>query len=111
MPTGSFWNVSNPTKPWGLWDPDAQLPIPFDWTDWLTDEGAVYVSHEIIPDPVLEEVESDESAGVIVVLLKLATAAAYVAGTKYPLTCRITATANGLTLIDDRTVYLKIVER
>lgn len=112
MATGSFWNVSNPLKPWGYFDPNAQLPIPFDWSEWLTDEGALYVSHEFIfPDGIFEEVESEESDGVITILLKLVDSPVYTAGTKYRVTSRITATANGQTLIDDRTVYLKVQDR
>lgn len=112
MPTGAFWNVSNPTKPWGLWDPDAQLPIFLDWTDWLTDEGATYVSHTIeFPEGVLAEVSSDEISGVIRVLIKLIDPAVFVSGKKYPVTCHIQALSSGLTLKDDRTVYLKVKER
>jgi hypothetical protein len=111
MPTGAFWNVTNPAKPWGVFDPSAQLPIPFDWAEWLAAEGAAYVSHEIIPDPVLEEVSSEHAAGVVTAVIKLAAPPAYTVSTKYPVKCRITASANGNTLIDERTVYLKITER
>lgn len=109
--TGAAWNVTNPDKPWCLFDPDARLPIPMDWSEWLEQVGATYASHEIIVGPELEEVTSSHSDGIITVLVQEATGQAAAVGTKYPVTCRITATAGPLTIRDDRTVYLKIVER
>ncbi len=109
--TGPFWNLANPEKPWGLFDPNSQLDIPFDWTDWLADKEAVYASHNIIADPVLTIVDSFETDGVITALVKVANGADYEIGVKYPVTCRVTATFDGRQLIDDRTVYLKIKER
>ena len=73
--------------------------------------SGVYSAHSIIVDPVLECVSSAHAAGVITALIKVAADATPVEGTKYPVTCRITVTAGGLTLIDDRTLYLKIKER
>lgn len=110
--TGSFWNVDNPLKPWGPFDPDAKLDIPFDWSAWLTDKSATYSTHTILfPDGVLEAVSSSQSGGVVTVLVKVADDETAVVGTKYPITCRITATAGGLELIEDQTVYLKIREK
>jgi hypothetical protein len=111
MTTGAFWNVDNPDKPWGLFDPDAQLPFPFDWSEWLTNEGATYASHIITPQAGLEEVSSTQAAGVITVLIKATDPDALTVNRKYAVTCSITATAGALTLKDDRTVYLKIKQR
>lgn len=111
MATGPFWNLDNPKKPWGLFDPDAQLDIPFRWVEWLSDKEATYDSHQIIVDPVLEVVDSYQIDGVIVALIKVSEGAVYETGTKYPVTCRITAIFDARTLIDERTVYLKLESR
>jgi|GEM_PF-1149365 len=111
MTTGAFWNVSNPTKPWGLFDKDAQLDLPFDWSAWLLDSGASYVSHSFEPSDALEVVSSVESAGVIVALVRVKVGFTPTIGQKYPLTIKIEAITGSMTLKDDRTVYLKIVER
>lgn len=107
----SFWNLTNPAKPWGLFDIDAQLDISFDWSAWLTDAGATYVSHTIETDAALDEVSSEQAAGVVTVLLKAASPVTAEIGSKYAVTCHITASAGSSTLKDDRTVWLKVAER
>lgn len=111
MTTGAFWDVTNPLKPWGIFDPDAQLNIPFDWAAWLADAGATYVSHTLTCDPVLEVVADAEQAGVVMALVHVKAGQTPSVGTKYFVTCHIVATAGSMTLEDDRTVWLKMVER
>lgn len=111
MTTGAFWDVSNPMKPVGLFDRHAQLDIPFDWSAWLTDKGASYSSHTIEVDASLTCVSSNHSAGVISALIKVTTPADVAVGTKLAVTCKLVATLGAMTLKDDRTVYLKVVER
>lgn len=108
MTTGAAWNVSNPLKPWALFDPDATRDIPFEWDLWLADIGSTYGSHTIIVDPNLQCVTSTQAAGIIKVRIKKAVAGTLAAGTKYSVTCRITA-ANGE--VDDQTLWLKIVDK
>lgn len=108
MTTGAAWNVSNPLKPWALFDPDATRDIPFEWDLWLADIGSTYASHTVLTDPNLQCVTSTQAAGIIKVRIKKAVAGTLVAGTKYYVTCRITA-ANGE--VDDQTLWLKIVDK
>lgn len=85
-------------------DPDATLDYSQDWSDWLTD-----VSDTITGTPVwtvgagLTKVSQSNTT---------TTATAFisggVAGSKEPVACKIT-TSGGRT--DERTVYLKIVDR
>ena len=104
-----YWSGSE--VPSGLFDANAQLDFPFDWSAWLADKNASYVSHEILPAAELECVSSAHSAGVITALMKVKAGASIEIGRGYSLTCRITATAAGLTLVDDRTVKLIIANR
>jgi hypothetical protein len=102
----SFWNLTNPAKPKGIKDPDATISYPINISDWLAGESATYFSHEIIVTGGLVEVSSTHIDGVIDVVLsggELYTTATF--------TLRITATRGSVTIIDDRTFYLKIVER
>lgn len=108
MTTGAAWNVSNPLKPWALFDPDSTRDIPFEWDLWLTDIGSSYGSHVVIVEDGLECVSSSQSAGIIKVRIKKAVAGVLTVSTKYAVTCRITA-ANGE--VEDQTLYLKIVEK
>lgn len=102
----AFWSTTNPAKPKGIKDPDATTSYPIDITDWLAGEAAVYSDHEIILTGGLVEVSSNHISGVIDVVLSGGDL-----GTTATFTLRITATRGGTTLIDDRTFYLKIVER
>jgi hypothetical protein len=106
----SFWNVDNPLKPWGLFDPNATLDIPFDWSAWLAEIGAAHASHEIIVPVQLQVVGSSEAAGIVTAFIKVAVGQTITLNQKYPVTCRITTTG-ATPRVDDRTVYLKMVER
>lgn len=108
MTTGSFWNVDNPLKPVGLFDPDSVLDLPFDWVAWLAEEGTTYASHEIVCDPNLECVASAHSLGIIRARIQKASAGVLVAGQKYVVTCRIT---DSIGQVEDQTGYLKIFEK
>jgi len=108
MTTGAYWNVSNPLKPWGYFDPNAVLDIPFDWATWLADIGGTHASHTITADTPLRSTASSEAAGVITVRIEAAVAGVFVIGQKYPVTCHI-VTADGQE--EDQTVFLKIMEK
>lgn len=109
MPTtGEAWNLTNPLKPWALFDPDAKRDIPTDWNDWLDDIGSTYASHTIICATGLLCSASSESLGVITATIEADPAETLVVGRKYGVTYRIVA-ANGEQ--DDRTLYLKIKNR
>lgn len=108
MPTGNFWDLTNPKKPVGDFDPNSTRKIPFDWSAWLTQEGTTYQSHTIIAEDPLEEVSSSQASGIITVKVKVKAGGVAVVGQKYALTCRLTA-ADGQ--IEDQTNYLKIVEK
>lgn len=108
MATGAFWNISNPKKPWGLFDPNAELVFPIEVDQWLADMATSYASHTVIAPTPLEQVSSSHAAGVISVRIRVASGAEYEAGTKYPFTIRLVG-ADGQT--DDRTLWLKLEER
>ena len=108
MATGSAWNLSNPLKPFALFDPNAVRDIPFEWIVWLTDIGSVYQSHTIIVSPGLECVQSSQAFSVIKARIRKNPAQELIAGEKYAVTCRIVA-ANGEQ--DDQTLWLKITEK
>jgi hypothetical protein len=108
MTTGAFWNVDNPLKPWGPFDPDSVLDIPFDWATWLADIGGTYASHTITVASPLENPSSSHSAGIITARIQKLAGQTPVVGQKYPVLCRI-VTSNGQK--EDQTVYLKIREK
>lgn len=108
MTTGNFWNVTNPAKPFGLFDPDGVYDIPFDWSDWLAGLSDTYGSHMIICETGVECTSSAQAAGVITARIDKDPAETLVASAKYGITCRITTT-NGQ--VEDQTVYLKVVEK
>lgn len=109
MATGSFWNLDDPDKPWGPFDPDAAIVFPIEVDAWLVSLGVGYSSHSIIVAAPLECESSAHSDGVIAVSMRLAEGAAYTPGTKYPFTLRIVGD-DGFTQ-DDRTLYLKVKSR
>lgn len=84
-------------------DPDAVLDYSFDWAPWLMPLGDDIVSHQFLAEGGLVIDSSANDA---------TTATAWVSGGTVGqiarLTCRIT-TADGRT--DDRSVFLKILER
>lgn len=102
----SFWDLTNPTKPRGVKDPDAIMSYPISVADWLASSAATYFGHEILVTGGLVEVSSTHNNGVIDVVLSGGEL-----GTTATFTLRITAKRNSVTIIDDRTFYLKIVER
>lgn len=110
MTIGAAWNVDDPLKPWALWDPNANIKIPIGVDDWIAELSTTYGAHDIIAAAPLECVdEGTYSAGTISVRMKLADAAVYVPGRKYPFTIRVTG-ADGIT-VDDRTLWLKVKDR
>jgi hypothetical protein len=108
MTTGNFWDVTDPKKPFGDFDPNGVYDLPFDWATWLTGLTDTYASHVIVCASGLEEVSSTEDAGVITVRVQASGSPALVAGAKYGVTCRIT-TASGQ--VEDQTLYLKVREK
>lgn len=110
MTTGLAWNVSNPLKPYALFDIDARRDIPVSWVDWLADIGDTYGSHTIICEAPLHSLASAQLSGVITARIEVdpAQLANAVIGTKYGVTWRITST---LGQIDDQTLYLKLTEK
>lgn len=108
MPTGDFWNTSDPLRPWALFDVDAIIDIPFDVSAWLTSLGSTYASHSVTAASPLECVTSAHSAGIIKLRLKVASGAEPETGKKYPFSVRLVC-ADGQQ--DDRTLYLKLVQR
>lgn len=102
------WDTSNPLAPWAIFDTNAVRDIPLDWSDWIADIGGTYSSHTITAASPLECVTSSHSSGVITARIKVADGAAYIAGTKYPIKCSIVMSDGQR---DDRTVWLKLVER
>ena len=110
MATGDAWNVDDPTKPWALWDPDANIKIPIFLDDWIAELSTSYGSHTIITSAPLEVVDQGSYVdGLIAVRMKLVSTPTYKAGSKYPFTIRLTG-ADSVTK-DDRTLYLKVKER
>ena len=99
----SFWNVSNAAKPKGVKDPDAVLDYPVDFSEWLADISDTYASHTILVSSGLTLDSSSESGGIITPVLS-----GGVVGATESFTVRITTTAGR---VDDRTFFLKIVER
>lgn len=106
--TGDFWNLDNPEKPWGPFDPDAEIVFPIDVTKWLASLAAPYADHLVIAPAPLEDVGSQHSAGIIQIRLRVASGAAYKPGVKYPFTVRVIC-ADGQH--DDRTLFLKVKPR
>jgi hypothetical protein len=108
MATGSFWNVTDPLKPWGYHDKDSIILYPFDWNDWLADSITTYASHTATVEAPLEVKSSTHAAGVITVKVGTVLAGVPVVGQKYALKVHIVC-ANGEE--EDQTVYLKIREK
>jgi hypothetical protein len=106
----AYWNIENPDKPWGKFDPKAQLDIPFDWSDWLADLALNYASHVVTAEPPLEVVGSAQTAGVITAFLKVTDGGTVSLNRKYWVECEITTDGNPPRK-DNRRVYLKMVER
>lgn len=99
----SFWDTSNPAKPKGIKDPHAVLDYPISFSAWLSDISDTYASHSVTTTGGLVCDSSTQSAGVIIPILSAGTL-----GETESFTVKITTTG-GRT--DERTFYLKIVER
>ena len=108
MATGNFWNDDNPLKPWGLFDPDAELVLPVEIDGWLESMATTYASHTVTAGSPLECVSSQHAAGIISVRMRVADGAEYTEGVKYPFTIRLMG-ADGQQ--DDRTLWLKVKSR
>jgi len=108
MTTGAFWNLENPLKPWGYFDPDGVYDLPFDWASWLAVLVDTYASHAISVAAGLQSVTSSQSAGVITARIQADPVGSLTVGAKYGVTCRITTT-NGQ--VEDQTLYLKVIEK
>lgn len=107
MATGSFWNLDDPLKPWGLMDPDDVLTVPYDFSEWLADQGTTYASHNLDPADGLQAATVSPGAGVVQVQVQRAVGATLVVGEKYGVTCQIVA-ADGQKR--SKTLYYKIKE-
>ncbi len=91
-------------------DPDATLDYPFDWTQWLAlNPGEAIASVEFIVDPSLTIVDQGFDGTTATVWLKGGIKPASGAN-KLRVTCRITTT-NVPAWIDDRSVFVEIVDR
>lgn len=86
-------------------DPNATLDYSFDWTAWLALAADTIASVVWIKDAALTVVSQSFTARTATVFLS-----GGVAGTVLSLTCRITTNSTP-PRVEDRTVYLKIVER
>jgi hypothetical protein len=107
---GEAWNIDDPTKPWALFDVEANIPIPIGLDDWLGEIGATYGSHTVLAAAPLECANPGTySAGTILVRMKLAPSPVFSSGSKYPFTIRVVG-ADGITQ-DDRTLWLRVVSR
>jgi len=86
-------------------DPSAQLPYVWDWTDWLSQVGAVSISSATVTvDTGVTKVGAVAISGALVTQV----ITGGTAGTSYKATCQVT-TNNAL--IDERTVYLDVKDR
>lgn len=103
--TGNAWLTDNAGRSYCLFDKDSKLDFPFDWADWLEEEGSTYGSHTITCEAPLECTASAQLAGVIVARIKVQDGESVVNGKKYYVLCHIIA-AN--TEEEDQTVYLKV---
>jgi len=86
-----------------LKDPDAVLDYTFDWTAWLAGIADTLASQQMVVDTGITLNSSSIDGSKVIAWLSGGTA-----GTTYRVTCRV-VTAGGRT--DDRSIYIKIVER
>eukprot|EP01041_Mallomonas_annulata_P034942 gene34942-57805_t len=69
-----FWNLDDPSKPWGLMDPDDVLNVPYDFSEWLADQGTAYASHNLVVADGLQAITVSPDSGVITVQVQRAPA-------------------------------------
>lgn len=102
---GDFWNISNPKKPRGDFDPNAKLRFALGVDDILTEMGTTYGSHVLIAQTPLEVLEAGTyAAGEVTPLIGATADALDMIGQTVTLTLRVIG-ADGQQ--DDRTMYLK----
>ncbi len=106
--TGLAWILTNPLKPYALFDSNAIRNVPIDFNEWLADIGSTYASHEIICADGMQCLVSSESLGIITAEIRTDPGVVLRINTKYAVTWRIIA-ANGEQ--DDRTFYFKVTNR
>jgi hypothetical protein len=105
---GDFWDITNPKKPFGEFDPDSRLTFRLTVADIFENMGSPYGNHtiELPTDSPLEIISPGSHVdGVIDVTIGIASGAEYALGTKYPFTLRAVAQDGQQ---DDRTLWLKI---
>jgi hypothetical protein len=102
----SYWDVTNPAKPTGVKDPDSILDFPVDFSTWLTQENATYVSHEVlVTGGLVCDSQGVQASGVITPVFSGGTLG------KASFTIRLTVNKSGITIKDDFTLYLKIKDK
>lgn len=103
---GDFWDITDPAKPVGLFDPNAKLRFPLTISDILAKMNTTYADHDILLDSPLELLDPGTfDAGVVTPFIGLLDGATWQIGDKLPVTIRVIG-ADGQQ--DDRTVYLKL---
>lgn len=100
---GRFWNLANPLRPVGRKDPDSTIDITMDWTDVLADIKDTIALASFIPDGVTNVATRADGA-----LTTVFVNGGQVGG-QASVTFRIT-TASNPPRIEDRTVYLSMVD-
>lgn len=110
MTIGAAWNIDNPKKPFAEFDAHADIKIPMGFDDWLTELGVIYFAHDVTALSPLECASPGTySSGTTLIRMRLAPAALFTPGVKYPFTIRLRG-ADGTTQ-DDRTLFLKVLQR
>lgn len=89
----------DPTK--AKLDPDADLDYKFDWSTWLADSETI-ASHTVVASTGITAYNDSESAGVVTVWVKNATAGFQ------RVTCHIVTSAGRK---DDRTIRFAVANR
>lgn len=84
-------------------DPQAKLDYIWDWTAWLADIGDTIISQLVTLDSGITLVSSGLVGATVVAFISGGTV-----GTTYRATCRITTNGGR---IDERSIFIKIVER
>lgn len=87
-------------------DPNAVLDYAFDWTGWLAVVGDTIADVLFIPDPALTLVSFSFDANTATAFIS-----GGVVGDKLSLTCRITTNNTPTPRVDDRTIWIKIVQK
>ena len=102
----NVWDTSNPNRPTALHDGSSTttLDYPIDYSQWLSDIGDIYANHAIVNvSGGITNPTSSQANGIVTVWIAGGTI-----GALAQFTVRLTTTG-GRT--DDRTFYLKIIDR